>query len=395
MTERQLQFRVGLFVILSGGAIAGMVFYFGEIAQMWEPRYPLVVHFENAPGVFPGTPVRRNGISIGKVQEVVFDEHRGGVLTLLSIDGKHRLRKDAKPRIVRSILGDSSIDFAPGLAQEFFVEGDRIDGIAPPEPMEIVARMEENVTTSLVSFERTSAEWRKVGEQLNHLMDTNQGQLEEVIVRTSKSLEEFSLAMRKTQETLTNANSILADAESQQALKQALTALPQLVEDTRGAIASVRTAVATADKNLANLENATQPLAKRTASIVLRLDNTLANLEAVSHDVNVLTSLAAQENGTLRKFATDPTLYQNLNHTAEMLAVLMRNIEPILHDARIFSDRVARHPEILGISGALAPSSGVKQNSIQQTNFEQPSAAPNAKPTPQRTVNRPNAYGRN
>ena len=85
MTERQLQFRVGLFVILSGAAIAGMVFYFGEIAQMWEPRYPLVVHFENAPGVFPGTPVRRNGISIGKVQEVVFDEHRGGVLTLISI----------------------------------------------------------------------------------------------------------------------------------------------------------------------------------------------------------------------------------------------------------------------------------------------------------------------
>ena len=395
MTERQLQFRVGLFVILSGAAIAGMVFYFGEIAQMWEPRYPLVVHFENAPGVFPGTPGRRNGISIGKVQEVVFDEHRGGVLTLISIEGKHRLRKDAKPRIVRSILGDSSIDFAPGLSQEFFAEGDRIDGVAPPEPMEIVARMEENVTTSLVSFEKTSAEWRKVGEQLNNLMDTNQGQLEEVIVRTSQSLEEFSIAMRKSQETLTNANRILGDPESQIALKKALEGLPQLVDDTRGAIASVRMAVSTADKNLSNLENATQPLAKRTASIVLRLDNTLANLEAVSQDLNTFTKLAVHENGTLRKFATDPTLYQNLNQTTEMLAILMRNLEPILHDARIFSDKVARHPEVLGISGALTPSSGVKQSGVQQTSFEQPSAVPPGKPTPQRTVRGPSTYGRN
>jgi phospholipid/cholesterol/gamma-HCH transport system substrate-binding protein len=355
-----LQVRVGLFVLFSVFAVVAMVFHFGELARLWEPKYPLVVHFDAAPGVYPGTPVRRNGIAVGTVEEVAFDEQRGGVLVLLAMDAECRLRRDAQPRIVRSILGDSTVDFLPGSSPEWLADGAQVDGQTPPEPMEVVERMEANVTASLVSFEQTSAEWRKVGEQLNGLMDTNRGQLHLVIERTAVSLEEFTQAMRHAQTTLANVNGVLGDPAAQEALHKALASLPVMVEETRQAIAAVRTAVVKADANLENLQAVTEPLGKRTASIATRLDNTLANLEAVSQEVNHLAKLAAHEDGTIRRFATDPALYQNLNQTAESLAVLMQNVEPILRDVRIFSDRVARHPEILGISGAMVPSSGVK-----------------------------------
>jgi phospholipid/cholesterol/gamma-HCH transport system substrate-binding protein len=33
----------------------------------------------------------------------------------------------------------------------------------------------------------------------------------------------------------------------------------------------------------------------------------------------------------------------------------------VLRDVEIFSDKIARHPELLGVSGAIRPSSGAKE----------------------------------
>jgi phospholipid/cholesterol/gamma-HCH transport system substrate-binding protein len=41
----------------------------------------------------------------------------------------------------------------------------------------------------------------------------------------------------------------------------------------------------------------------------------------------------------------------------EELTLLLR---PIVNDARIFSDKIARHPEILGVRGAIKPEDGTK-----------------------------------
>jgi phospholipid/cholesterol/gamma-HCH transport system substrate-binding protein len=73
MTERQLQFRVGLLVVTAGMVAAGLVFRFGELRWLWEKNYAIGVHFEKAPGVERGTPVRKNGILIGSVRAVSFD----------------------------------------------------------------------------------------------------------------------------------------------------------------------------------------------------------------------------------------------------------------------------------------------------------------------------------
>jgi phospholipid/cholesterol/gamma-HCH transport system substrate-binding protein len=64
--------------------------------------------------------------------------------------------------------------------------------------------------------------------------------------------------------------------------------------------------------------------------------------------------------GSLQKLVADPELYRNLNQSAASLAVVLKNMEPIVHDMRIFSDKIARHPELIGVGGALNPSSGLK-----------------------------------
>ena len=360
MNERQLEFRVGLFVIVASTLAAIMIFQFGRFRHFWEPHYLLAIHFPSAPGVYESTPVRRNGIAVGSVREVVFEEEQGGVLVVVEIREGVRLRRDAEPRLVRSLLGDASIDFSPGGSKEFIEPGTRLEGLTASDPMEVVTRMEATVNTAITSFTATSQEWEKVARNLNSLMQTNEGNLNTVIAEAATSLRQFTVTMKNADRTLVEANNLIADPQLQENMRRSIAALPELVEETRATISTVKTAVSKADQNLENLAAVTQPLAGHSESIVVRLDSTLKNLESLSGELNDFAQLTTKEDGTLHRFVADPELYENLNRSAMSLSLLLKNLDPILQDMRIFSDKVARHPELIGVGGALKGSTGLK-----------------------------------
>jgi phospholipid/cholesterol/gamma-HCH transport system substrate-binding protein len=100
-----------------------------------------------------------------------------------------------------------------------------------------------------------------------------------------------------------------------------------------------------------------------------KLDHSLGQLDSLLTELNTFSQIVNSKNGTIQKFASDPALYENMNRSAASMAVVLRNLEPILADVRVFSDKVARHPELLGVSGALKGSSGIKDaksNDVQQ-----------------------------
>lgn len=361
MTERQMQFRVGLFAIVAALLAAAMVFKFGELKTLLEPQYTISVHFESAPGLYPSTPVRMSGVTIGSVQEVLLDDERGGVTAVLQIRKRHRLRADTQPQLVRSLLGDASIEFTPGMSRQALQPGSRLEGVSPASPMEMVGRMEERLSITLDAFAATSREWERVGRNLNDLVETNRGDLDLVVERAAESLHQFTLTMQNVNQTLSHADRILGDAENQENLKQTLAAMPELVEDTRQTVAAVKLAVESADENLTNLKDVTGPLAEKSTSIVTKLDATMTNLESLSGELNQFAYLVNNGEGTIKKLADDPEFYRNLNRSAASLSVLLKNLDPIVKDLRIFSDKVARHPELMGVGGALRGSTGLKE----------------------------------
>jgi phospholipid/cholesterol/gamma-HCH transport system substrate-binding protein len=360
MTERQLQFRVGLFVIVALVVSTVMIFHFGKLTEFWEPRYMLAIHFDSAPGVYRSTPVRRNGVAIGQVSNLRFDDKQGGVLVLVDIREEFRLRTDAHPRLVRSLLGDASIDFVPGKSRKFLRPGTRLKGETSADPLEIVNRLEGRLNLTLQTFRTTSREWEQVGRKLNNLMETDHGQLNLVVERAATALHQFTITMRSADKTFGQANKMLGDPQNQENLRKTLAALPELVAETQKTIAMVNLAIEKADENLSNLTEVTAPLAKRSVSIITKLDRTLGNLESLSGELVDFSRTLAKKDGSIQKFISDPELYHNLNRSASSLAVLLKNIEPIVRDLRIFSDKVARHPELIGVSGALKGSSGLK-----------------------------------
>lgn len=353
MTERQLQFRVGLFVVTALVVATALMFTFGEMRRLFQKSYTLAVRFDDAPGVQELTPVRKNGITIGQVGSVAFDEKRGGVTVTIEVNEQYRLRRDSQARLTQSLLGDASIEFTPGKSPHYYKPGDVLVGEPAVDVMKIVERLEETMGKTMESFEATSAEWRKVGENVNNLVDTNRGNIETVVERAAESLHQFTI-------TLNNANQIVGNPENQRNIERAVAALPTMVEETRDAIAAVKMAVGRADENLENLSHVTRPLALRSHKIVMSLDSSVVKLDKLMSELNQFAQMANAEDGSLKKFVADPELYDNLNHTAELMSVMLRNLEPAMRDLRVFADKIARHPEKIGLGGALKSSSGLK-----------------------------------
>lgn len=387
MNERQLQFRVGLFVVMALGVGAVLIFQFSELKNTWRKTYPLAVHFDEIPGLHLGSPVKQNGIVIGNVEEIVLDEEAGGVLVILNIFGDYQLRSDAQPHVSRSLFGDSKIEFSAGRSTQFIPPRSRLQGLASSDPMQAIERLEHTVSTTLASFEATSREWQEVARNVNNLMDTNQGNLTEVIERAALSLNTFHTTMTNVSQTfeeagktlkvasatLSNANSLLSDPELQANLRKTAAELPRLTEEARLTIAAARSSVERISANLENIQKATLPLADESPNIVRKLSGSLVQLESLLTELNQFSQVVNAKDGTLMKFASDPSLYRNLERSAVALSVLLENASPVLHDVRIFTDKVARHPELLGISGAMRGSTGLKEEGeIQPAGYATP-----------------------
>lgn len=370
-TERQLQFRIGLLVIVALAIGGWLVYEFGDLKQYTTKRYQLTFHFESSSGLYPTAPVTFSGLTVGTVRHIQLDDKRGGVQVSIAIREGVSIPVDSQAVIVRSILGETAIDITAGRSREFLKNGGRMDGQLAVDPLEMVQRMEGRAVEVLQAVTSTSKEWELVARNLNNLMETRQGSLDQVIERASESLHQFTVAMANVNELLKSANKVVGDPEAQQALHDTLVAMPQLVKETQGTIAETRGAVASSrlvldsvNKNLVNLTQLTEPIGKRGEDMVEKLDNSLASLDTLLTELSAFAKLVNSSEGSLQKFASDPSLYDNLDRSTLSMAVLLKNVEPILRDLHEFSDKVARNPELLGVGGAVRPSAGLKDSEI-------------------------------
>lgn len=370
-TERQLQFRVGLLVLVAAAIGGWLVYEFGDLKQYVRKRYALTIHFESGSGLYPTAPVTLSGLNVGSVRSIQLDSKLSGVVALVDVREDVRIPIDSKAVIVRSILGETTVEITPGVERVAFKPGERFSGQLAIDPLEMVQRMEGRAVEVLTALGETTREWQLVAKNVNGLMETNRGNLGQVVERAAESLHEFTVTMKHANDLLASANKIVGDPAAQQALHDTLVAMPKLVNETHRTIAETRNAVASSrqvldsvNKNLVNLTQITEPVGKRGELMVAKLDSSLTNLDQLLGELNRFSKLVNSKDGSLQKFASDPSLYENLDRSSQSLAVLLRNVEPVLRDLREFSDKVARNPELLGVGGAVRPSTGLKDTEL-------------------------------
>lgn len=383
-TERQVHFRVGMLVIIAIGVCVGLSIQFGDIKHRFKRGYPLTVQLENSAGLYPAAPVTLSGLSVGSVQSIKLHPKRGVNITI-EIHDDIILPIDSQVVVARSLMGDAALEIIRGTDDETLSPGDTLVGASSGDPLAMLQRLEIRTSETLSAFAETGQEWRQVAHNLNALMDTERGNLDQVVERAAETLFEFTNTMKTANRMMEAANGIVADPATQRAMKDSLTALPKLVfstkaalDETKLAVTSTRQVLESLNRNLVSLSQVTEPIGQRGEKMVAKLDSSLTNVDQLLNELTRFARALNQKDGSIQKLVTDSSLYDNLDRSSQSLLLLMKNLEPVMRDLREFSDKLARNPELIGAGGVVRPSSGLKDEEVIGAGMKRP-----AKPAPQ------------
>jgi phospholipid/cholesterol/gamma-HCH transport system substrate-binding protein len=359
MDDRVLRLRVGVVVLAAAMITAFLVARFGDLHLLGTGTYTVYVRFPNAPGVTPGTPVRRSGVQIGRVRELLLETEPRGVRTELEIEDRYEVTNvDSVWIKSASVLGDAVIEVvAP---QTVPPTAARIDdgtlitnGRVASNPLETITNIEPNLQSALVSVERAGNSFQQAAENFNAAIGNNQDQLPRVAQKAERALDQFGVAM-------TNLNTIFDDPQMRADLRKSLQDLPQTLNEFRttlgkanDAFDSFKSTSDRASRNLENLENFTKPLGERGQQLVDNIDGSLANINELLEQLVVFADGLNSREGTLGRILHDDQLYLRLERTLTNFEDISAQVKPILADVRVFSDKIARDPRQLGLKGAL------------------------------------------
>ena len=353
MDERVVKFRVGVMVLTCLIILACLVTLFGGLPSLVRGKYYIHIQFPQTPGVTIDTPVRKAGILIGRVKKVEFGK-KGGVIVTARIDGDVALKRNEVCRITGSILGDAIIEFVPNEAESpLLTDGDLITGTVVKNPLEALGNVEGELGNAIGAVSTAGTEIGKLATHLNDLFVNNDEQLARIINKTEKSLDAF-------QQSMAAVNHVFGDPKLQEDLRRSMNELPKLMDETHKAIASFQKVMGSADRNLENLQGFTGPLGRRGDQMVGKIDQTVGKLDQLLAQIIQFSKALNSSEGTIGQLIKNPELYQNLNATICNVQELTRRLRPVVEDARVFADKIARDPGELGVRGALKKSSGIK-----------------------------------
>ncbi len=331
-----------------------LVALFGELPAFKE-TYILRIKFPEAPGVTPDTPVRKSGILIGRVVEHEFADD-GGVIVTARLNRDVPLKQNEVCRIKGSLLGDAVLEFVPSgdpRRPDAPVDpGELQQGIVAADPLDVMNDFRGEFSQAIASVVRSSDRVGQTAESVNRLLSRNEEKIDDIVSNADETLSTI-----KT--TFENANKMIGDDASREQLAKAIQQMPDLMTETRQVVGRLNDTITLVDNNLRNIEDLTEPLSERGPQIVARVDQTLARLDDVVIEVQAFSRSLRNREGTLGQLIHNRELYDNLNQTVVNIEELTRKLRPIVDDARVFSDKIARHPGII-VRDAIKPQPGVK-----------------------------------
>ncbi len=471
MTERVMRIWIGLFVLLAIVLLGVLIILFGSAATLFKRTSTYIIRFKDAPGVGPGTPVRRSGVRIGEVTAVVLDDAEDNVKVTVAIESKYPIRNGDDPVLITGLLGsDATIDFVPRkppepgqppLDRTPIPPGSEITGVRQPtvnsvlkeasgvvpeaqDTMKDVRKSMQRIEKSMPLFDETLREVRDVARAMREAVPSVRQTTEEVgelakearkaipgLTKTSdefrelvKSMREAVPDLRRTGEdlgaavrtwgrlgerldvmvqdnrdrivkALENLNEVLSRMSNvfndsnqtniAEILKNTRSAsgnfdsisrnVDVITRDGRTSVRLLNDTLQRTDDLLKSLQGSSKEQSGGVPSILKNMDESLKKLNALLTDVREVTRVAGatvgdvheivrhvgQADGTVSRLLTDPTLYNRLDEAACMLPKLVPRLERILKDFETFADKLARHPELIGVGGAIKGSDGLKE----------------------------------
>jgi phospholipid/cholesterol/gamma-HCH transport system substrate-binding protein len=210
-----------------------------------------------------------------------------------------------------------------------------------------------------LAFQSTSQKAEKAVDSLNEFFKTTTPKL-------SSSLDRMDVVLKRADAFLSaenekNLNESLKNLNSGSTkLDKTMGNADQLMQDTRATLKLFNQTLLRLDNTLNDLEKTSRVLRDKTPGILRNVEQGSDNLNKLIVDMRDLLRVVARGEGTIQRLLADPSLYNNVNDTVKMVKCILPRMDRILADLEVFADRLARHPEALGIRGVISPSNGLK-----------------------------------
>ena len=210
---------------------------------------------------------------------------------------------------------------------------------------------------------------QQLADRINKMLGENDDQFGRIVGKTELALDNFNSAMKGIDE-------VLGDDEARQNLRKSIVEVPKVLDEMSKTLEGIQRTVRLADANLRNLEGFTKPLGERGEKIAKDLSRATDLLDDLLTNVVQFSGALNSRDGTLGQLVHNPELYNRLNGAAKTVDDLVKEMRPIIRDVRVFSDKLARNPELLGVRGALKPSNGTKYPNLSRPHIFKPVEPP-------------------
>ena len=401
-----MQFRVGV-VVLGVFLIAGFMTLLFNHFQV--KSYTIYIDFASAPGIAAGTPIKSSGVLIGRVASVTLqtDKPDQPVHVTAEIDSEYKILHNQTLQLTSGLLGDAELDVvtipqkpqmpAPVIHSAAPLQpetsgqpslrivpahfqaaspaapvppivpppptplpatpiqpGETIQGNVGANPVQEFGKLEADMSLVSKSLSAASDEVRELAHNINGMIGGNDpDRLKRLVDKTEASMD----AMQKT---LSDVDKIVGDPQMQANMKKSLNDLPETLHEMQQSFQAIQKTTALADENLKNLEGVTRPLSEQGDQMVHHAHQSIRELDELLGQMAQFSKALNSSQGSLGQLINSPELYQQLNDAAANINDLTHRLQPILGDVRDFTDKIARHPELLGVRGAIERSPGIK-----------------------------------
>lgn len=372
MDDRVMQFRVGVVALATLFITGILVVMFGKLPTIMG-SYTVYVRFGYAPGITDGTPVRKSGVLIGRVSEVALADHQEQVLVTLKIDKNKHVFKNEDCFITRdSLVGDAALAFRPNpkkasLRNQRIEDGATLVGEVLDDPTGLKQALQGPINTVTETGEALTQASRQLGsaaKKVDELLDSERQRIHDVLENASESLKAFRTvigdpqtqqrlgeAMRKLPDTLDNMNRTFHSAD------ESLRAFSRRTgPDQRTAVERMVETIELTDRALRKFSESTDP---SKPPPVDQIADAVTNINEITRLLRQVLDRIDRGDGSIGALLNDRQLYDRLNRAARNVEQVTRDIRPIVQDAKVFSDKISRHPGVL-LRDAVRPGAGVK-----------------------------------
>jgi phospholipid/cholesterol/gamma-HCH transport system substrate-binding protein len=373
MDDRVMQFRVGVMFLATLLITGILLVMFGKLPTLMGRYYTIRIQFKDADGVTRDTPVRKSGILIGRVSDVELINNDANVMVTAKIQAGKYIYQNERCVVTRNLLsGDTALTFAadPKLAGA----GKPIDpntilqGEITDDPTGLKKQLDEPIS----KVRETGDALKAASEQLGSAAR----RVEEILdPETQRNVQSV---LRNAASALGTINEMLGDEQNREKLSEAVKKLPDTLDSMNATFHSTDEALraftqpaapgekSPVDRMISTI-NMTEQTMKKFAvspgngepSPADQIANAMDNIGEITRVLRSVLDRVDRGEGSLGALMNDRELYNRLNNTARNLEEVTCKLKPIVDDARVFTDKIARHPGVI-VRDAVKPGVGIK-----------------------------------